>query len=68
VRQFVTIHVLRPLAKSLGIKGGKIMRFTERESRARALARDQTVADQQRATPCSTLAFSVFAVSCVLSS
>ncbi|RSH88614.1 hypothetical protein EHS25_002841 [Saitozyma podzolica] len=29
VRQFVTIHVLRPLAKSLGIKGGKIMRFTE---------------------------------------
>jgi hypothetical protein len=35
------------LAKSLGIKGGKIMRFTERESqaRARARARDQNVAD-----------------------
>jgi hypothetical protein len=31
------------LAKSLGIKGGKIMRFTERESQARA--RDQNVAD-----------------------
>ncbi|WOO82505.1 Sphingosine N-acyltransferase-like protein FUM17 [Vanrija pseudolonga] len=29
VRQFVTLYVLRPLAKSLGIKGAKIMRFTE---------------------------------------
>ncbi|WVQ99875.1 hypothetical protein IAU59_007018 [Kwoniella sp. CBS 9459] len=29
VRQFVTIHILRPMAMALGIKGGKIMRFTE---------------------------------------
>ncbi|WVN90181.1 uncharacterized protein L203_105417 [Cryptococcus depauperatus CBS 7841] len=29
VRQFMTIHVLRPLAKYSGIKGTKIMRFTE---------------------------------------
>ncbi|WVR07408.1 hypothetical protein IAU60_004449 [Kwoniella sp. DSM 27419] len=29
VRQFVTIHILRPMAMSLGIKGSKIMRFTE---------------------------------------
>lgn len=31
VRQFVTLHILRPLAHSLGIKGGKVMRFLERE-------------------------------------
>jgi hypothetical protein len=31
VRQIVTIRFLRPLAKALGIKGAKIMRFTERE-------------------------------------
>lgn len=29
VRQFMTIHVLRPIAKALGIRGGKIMRFTD---------------------------------------
>ncbi|WWC71695.1 uncharacterized protein I206_105653 [Kwoniella pini CBS 10737] len=29
VRQFVTIHILRPMALSLGIKGSKIMRFLE---------------------------------------
>ncbi|WWC93633.1 hypothetical protein V866_000468 [Kwoniella sp. B9012] len=29
VRQFVTIHILRPMAIALGIKGGKIMRFLE---------------------------------------
>ncbi|KAI9637300.1 TLC domain-containing protein [Dioszegia hungarica] len=29
VRQFMTLKVLRPLAKSFGIKGGKIERFTE---------------------------------------
>lgn len=28
----MTIHLLRPLAMSLGIKGGKIMRFVERKS------------------------------------
>jgi len=32
VRQFVTLHILRPMAHSLGIKGGKVMRFLERES------------------------------------
>jgi hypothetical protein len=31
VRQFVTLHILRPLAHWLGIKGGKVMRFLERE-------------------------------------
>lgn len=31
VRQVVTLHVLRPLAHSLGIRGGKVMRFLERE-------------------------------------
>jgi hypothetical protein len=30
VRQSLTLYVLRPLAKRLGIKGAKIMRFTER--------------------------------------
>ncbi|ADV22743.1 acyl-CoA-dependent ceramide synthase [Cryptococcus gattii Ru294] len=29
VRQFMTLKVFRPMAMSLGIKGGKIMRFTE---------------------------------------
>jgi len=29
VRQFVTLHILRPLARKLGIRGSKIMRFTE---------------------------------------
>ncbi|WVQ81954.1 hypothetical protein IAT38_004081 [Cryptococcus sp. DSM 104549] len=29
VRQFVTIHILRPMAMALGIRGGKIMRFLE---------------------------------------
>ena len=28
----MTIYVLRPMAMALGIKGGKIMRFTERMS------------------------------------
>lgn len=33
VRQLMTIHVLRPLAIALGVKGNsKIMRFTERMS------------------------------------
>lgn len=27
----MTLNVLRPIAKSLGIKGNKIERFTERE-------------------------------------
>lgn len=27
----MTLKVLRPMAMSLGIKGGKIMRFTERK-------------------------------------
>ena len=30
VRQFVTIHILLPMGRALGIKGGKIMRFMER--------------------------------------
>lgn len=29
IRQFVTLHILRPLARRLGIRGNKIMRFTE---------------------------------------
>jgi acyl-CoA-dependent ceramide synthase len=29
VRQFVTLHILRPMARRLGIRGAKIMRFTE---------------------------------------
>ncbi|KAL0249771.1 hypothetical protein I308_103073 [Cryptococcus tetragattii IND107] len=29
VRQFVTVRVLRPMAKALGVKGQKIVRFTE---------------------------------------
>lgn len=33
VRQFVTVRVLRPMAKALGVKGQKIVRFTERTSR-----------------------------------
>lgn len=32
VRQFVTVRVLRPMAKALGVKGKKIVRFTERTS------------------------------------
>jgi acyl-CoA-dependent ceramide synthase len=31
IRQSVTLYVLRRLALRLGIKGAKIMRFTERE-------------------------------------
>ncbi|WWD18964.1 hypothetical protein CI109_103421 [Kwoniella shandongensis] len=30
IRQSVTIHILRPMSKSLGISRGKVMRFTER--------------------------------------
>ena len=30
VRQFLIIYVLRPMAKAFGIRGSKIMRFTER--------------------------------------
>jgi acyl-CoA-dependent ceramide synthase len=29
IRQFVTLHILRPFARSLGIRGNKIERFTE---------------------------------------
>jgi acyl-CoA-dependent ceramide synthase len=29
VRQFVTLYILRPMGRSLGIKGSKVMRFTE---------------------------------------
>lgn len=29
MRQFVTLYILRPMGRSLGIKGSKVMRFTE---------------------------------------
>lgn len=29
VRQFVTLYILRPMGRKLGIPAGKIMRFTE---------------------------------------
>lgn len=29
VRQFVTLYILRPMARKFGIRGGKVMRFTE---------------------------------------
>lgn len=32
VRQFMTTRVLRPMARALGVKGQKIVRFTERTS------------------------------------
>lgn len=31
VRQFVTLYILRPLAKRIGIRPAKVPRFTERE-------------------------------------
>lgn len=31
VRQAMTLHVIRPMGKRLGVRGQKLMRFTERE-------------------------------------
>lgn len=31
VRQFVTLHILRPMAKALGLKKSKLFRFLERQ-------------------------------------